>query len=139
MKFKYRKFRDPSNPLLQFNKQPIVEVRLAYGANHIDLDCLVDSGAGECLFTRDIADILGINLQGAPEKEYFGITNQSTIGQVHPVQLRIKGFSQWVTVEAGFIAENQIGLLGQAGFFDHFQIIFEGYRKRFEIKPRPLF
>ena len=136
MKFKYRRFRDRTSPYRKFIKLPFIEVRLAYGSNHIDLDCLIDSGAGDCLFSADIADILGIDLENAEERKYIGIAEHSVVGRIHPVQMLVKGFSDWIEIEAAFLDINQLPLLGQRGFFDSYQITFEGYRGRFEVRSR---
>lgn len=136
MKFKYRYLRYGTSTLRQIGKFPVLEVRLAHGSNYIDLDCLVDSGAGDCLFSTDIADELEIDLTQADRKTYFGIAAQSVEGRIYPVRMRLKGFSEWVEVEAGFIPVDQIPLLGQDGLFDNYEVTFKGYRGRFEVKSR---
>jgi hypothetical protein len=137
VKFKYRWFRDKSRPSREFRKLPLLQVRLAHGHNHIDLDCLVDSGAADCIFGTEVAEVLGIDLDRAAETQYVGIAGEGLTGRVHPVKLRVQGFSGWIEVEAGFIEVDQIPILGQSGFFDNYEVRFEGYKKRFEVKSRP--
>lgn len=134
MKFKYRAYRNLTSPNVAYGKMPLLQVRLKHGQKYIDLDCLVDSGAGDCLFSTDIADVLGIDLKAAETREYYGIGEIAVTGFVYPVLLNIKGFDEWITIDAGFINENEMPLLGQSGFFENYEIIFRSYQNRFEIK-----
>ncbi len=138
MKFKYRYLRDSSSPGRDYIRLPLLQVRLGSGANHSAVVGLVDTGATDCLFDRDVADDLGIKLADSDVKrEYFGVGGQSVIGHIHTIRLQIQGFSEWIEIEAGFIdAKLPYQLLGQAGFFDNYEITFKRYRGRFEIKSR---
>jgi hypothetical protein len=89
---------------------------------------VVDSGSATCLFRRDIADYLKIDL----DKANVGV---STIGGIIqgpqqpvyfcPVQLYIA--DNWViTVTAGFLKKLAVsGILGRNGFFDAFSVKFD--------------
>ena len=138
MKFKYRYLRDSSSPSRNYIRLPLLKVRLGSGANHTDVVGLVDSGATDCLFDRDVADDLGISLLDSDVKrEYFGVGGQSVIGHIHPIRFQIQGFSEWIVIDVGFIdAKLPFQLLGQSGFFDNYEISFKRYRGRFEIKSR---
>ena len=138
MKFKYRYLRDTSSPTRDYIKLPLLGVRLGSGANRTDVVGLVDTGATDCLFDRDVADDLGITLADSDVKrEYFGVGGQSVVGHIHTIQFQIQGFAEWVQIEAGFIdAKLPYQLLGQTGFFDNYEISFQRYRGRFEIKSR---
>lgn len=138
MKFKYRYLRDSSSPGRDLIRLPLLKVRLGFGANHSDFLGLVDTGATDCLFDQDVADDLGIKLADSDVKrEYFGVGGQSIIGHIHTIRLQIQGFSEWIEIEAAFIdAQLPYQLLGQAGFFDNYEITFKRYRGRFEIKSR---
>lgn len=138
MKFKYRYFRDSSGSSRDYIRLPMLQVRLGLGAQHTDIVGLVDTGAVDCMFDRDVADDLGIALTDSDVKrEYFGVGGPSVFGHVHPIQFQIKGFSEWIEIEAAFInAKLPYQLLGQSGFFDNYEINFKRYRGRFEIKSR---
>ena len=138
MKFKYRYLRDTSSPGRPYIRLPLLKVQLSFGANHSDVVGLVDTGATDCLFDRDVADDLGIDLIDSDvTREYYGIGGQSVIGHIHTIRFQIQGFSEWIEIEAGFIdAKLPYQLLGQAGFFDNYEISFKRYRGRFEIKSR---
>lgn len=114
---------------------PLLEVRLLSGDNYVDVDCLVDSGAVDCMFHTDFADELGIDLRGLEEREYYGIDGKVMIGRIAPVSIQIAGLRDPVRIEVAFVEENQIPLLGQAGFFDRFEVRFYRFRGSFEIIP----
>jgi len=135
MKFRYRRIPDDTNPN-GYSLDPLLEVRLANGSKAVDIRCLIDSGAGDCLFHRSIGELLGLEIQTGNPKIYYGIAGQSVTGYIHEIGLRVQGFSEWVTIEAGFIEPNLVPLLGQSGFFENYQITFERYRGRFELKSR---
>jgi hypothetical protein len=71
---------------------PIVNVTLKHGRKKINIDCLVDSGASESLFSFDIAALLGIDLNEATPQEYVGIGNVVLQGYKSGVQRKLTGF-----------------------------------------------
>jgi predicted aspartyl protease len=138
MKFKYRYLRDSSGSGRDYIRLPLLQVRLSSGTNRSDVVGLVDTGATDCLFDRDVADALGITLADSDiQREYFGVGGQSVFGHIHLIRFQIQGFSEWVKIEVGFIdAKLPYQLLGQSGFFDNYEISFQRYRGRFEIRSR---
>lgn len=137
VKFKYRRYSRPSRPGTEYGELPLLMVRVRYGRKHIDLNCLVDSGAGECIFDTDIAEILGIDLSKAEKRVYFALGDTPITGYRHKVMMRVKGFDDWLSVTVGFVAENDLSLLGQKGFFENYEVTFRTYQKRLEIKSKP--
>jgi predicted aspartyl protease len=81
---------------------------------------LVDTGAIDCLFDRDVADDLGIAFAESDKtREYVGVGGQSVTGHIHPIRFQIQGFAEWIDIEVGSIdAELPYQLLGQTGFFE---------------------
>lgn len=138
MKFKYRYLPDSSGHGRAYIRLPLLQVRLGSGVNHTDVVGLVDSGATDCLFDRDMADDLGIKLVDSDVKrEYFDVGGQSVIGHIHQVRFQVQGFAEWIEIEVGFIdAQLPYQLLGESGFFDNYEISFQRYRGRFEVKSR---
>jgi Aspartyl protease len=137
VKFKYRKIPDNTNPS-GYQRLPLLQVELFYGAKHTGVRCLIDTGASDCIFHSSIADILGIDLKSGKPKPYTGIGGQSINAYLHQIQMRIQGFSEKIHLDAAFTEENQVPLLRQTGFFDNYRVTFERYRGRFEIKGRTL-
>jgi hypothetical protein len=126
VKYKYKPYTSVSGDLLTF---PIVNVTLTHGRKRINIDCLVDSGASESLFSFDIAALLGIDLNEATPQEYVGIGNVVLQGYKSGVQLKLTGFDKWITFEAGFIKQNEMPLLGHSGFFENFEITFRAIHR----------
>ena len=79
---------------------------------------------------------MGIDIESGRVKDYTGIARQSVVGYVHEIGLRVQGMSEWVKIQAAFIDAQIIPLLGEGGFFDSFQVVFERYRGRFEVNSR---
>ena len=131
MERKYRNFKNRA----EFRKMPLLEVRLGHGDEHIDVDCLVDSGAVDSMFHTDFADELGIDLRGREVREYEAVNGSVMRGWLAPVQMEIRGMSDPIEIEVAFVEGNEMPLLGQTGFFDCFEVRFRGYRGTFEIIP----
>ena len=138
MKFKYRHLRDTSGPGVRYIKLPLLAVRLDYRGKQTPIVGLVDTGATDCLFDRDVADDLGITLSSAdPIREYVGVGGESVTGHMHRIKLQIDGFSEWVEFDAAFIdAKLPYQLLGESGFFDNYEVTLKRFRGRFQIKSR---
>jgi hypothetical protein len=138
MKFKYRKVPDNTDPRRKFTSVPILQVRLFHGSKYQDVRCLLDSGADDCLFHGPIGELLGIDVRGGMEKKYYGVGGMEVTGYLHAIQLQVQGFSEVIDLEVAFTYDHDVAILGQTGFFDSYQVIFERYKGRFQIKPRPL-
>lgn len=97
---------------------------------------LVDSGAIDCIFPESIGRLLGIDVPSGQPKTYFGLARQAAPGFMHSIRLQVTGFDHWVTLDAGFISADIMPLLGQSGFFSNYQVVFERFRKQFEVNTR---
>ena len=135
MKFRYKRVPSDVDPA-GYSTQPYIQVTLRHKNKALNLRALIDSGAADCIFHKSVGAALGIDIEAGEPKTYTGLANQSVVGYVHPVSLQVQGISEWVPIEAGFIDADLISLLGQSGFFDNFQIVFERYRGRFEVNSR---
>jgi hypothetical protein len=135
MKFRYKKVPSDVAPT-GYSTEPYIQVSLRYENKALNLRGLIDSGAADCLFHRSVGVALGIDIESGVAKTYTRIASQSVVGYVHPVSLQVQGTSEWVPMEAAFIDADLILLLGQSGFFENFQIVFERYRGRFEVNSR---
>jgi hypothetical protein len=135
MKFRYKKTPDNTYPS-GYISLPIIPVRLFNGNKHKDVRCLLDSGADNCMFHSSVADILGLELAKGEPRIFYGIAKQAAHGFLHTIQLQVEGFNETIEIKAAFTEDNDIPLIGQVGFFDFYQVIFERYRGRFEVKSR---
>jgi len=135
MKIRYTKLPDLIDPS-KYAWYPYVQVCLRHGTSARQFSALVDSGAVDCIFPESLGRLLGINVPSGRPKTYFGIGLQAAPGFVHTINLQVMGMQQWLTFDAGFVAANIQPLLGQTGFFDNYQIIFERFRHQLEINTR---
>lgn len=135
MKIRYTKLPDVLNPG-GYSWYPMIQVCARYGNKGRVLHALVDSGAVDCIFPASIGEVIGIDVPSGEPKTYFGLAEQAASGFVHSIQLQVTGFNHWINIDAGFIDSNISPLLGQHGFFSNYQIIFERFRKQFEVNTR---
>lgn len=135
MKFKYQPYLNLTDQKGEFLMFPMLHICLKNGRKSLNLRALVDSGASTSLFNIDVADALGIDLSSAQKRDYYGIGERTIQGYVHPIKLNVGGFARWITIDAGFIENDEMPLLGQAGFFDSYEVIFRKFQNKFEIRP----
>ncbi len=128
MKIKYQQYFPDSDDMY-----PILPVTLAFRGNKCSVRCLLDSGATRSVFNFDIAVELGIDLKTARREIFQGVGNVEVEGFGASIDLNVSGFSNWITIDAGFVNDDDMPLLGRSGIFDNYQIIFEQYLGRFQI------
>ena len=87
------------------------------------LEAIIDSGASRCVFHADFATALGLELESGIAQRVQGIGGTEKIW-LHPVTLHIPEGP--VRVLAGFMKNLPVaGLLGMAGFFEHYTVTFD--------------
>jgi hypothetical protein len=95
---------------------------------------LVDSGADDYLFPLEVATELGLPLNHENENRYGGIGS----GHITAIFAHVKiDFAGEVTfpLYAGFSnAPSVVPILGQAGFFDRFDVTFKKRKEVIELK-----
>ena len=131
MKFKY----DTRFTGNGFEMVPRIPVQFRNPKNGMELPifCLVDSGATEILINTEIAKALGIQVEKGKKKLYGGIGGVMD-GYQHKITMRLAGDTHEFEVSCGVLDLPMYdGLLGQNGFFDNYKVVFEKYKKRFEV------
>ncbi|MBI3283080.1 retropepsin-like domain-containing protein [Candidatus Curtissbacteria bacterium] len=97
---------------------------------------LIDSGADRCIFDIEIAKALSIKLR--PNKiSLKGIGRDKVVGNLGEIELNINGISYDLIAIFAPMEEFDHGILGQKGFFDHFDIRLNYRNKIIEIKKLP--
>jgi hypothetical protein len=87
-------------------------------------------------FHADVAEELLIDLKTGRKQELFGVSGHSIEVYFHKINLQVIGSKKFIGAEVGFTHSTTLpALLGQADFFQHYQIKFERYREQIEIKP----
>jgi hypothetical protein len=101
-----------------------------------NLLALVDSGSADCVFPASIAELLGIDIRKGQPHQFHGFDNRVVLGFIHKVHLQVAGFNHWVSVDAVFLESDGVAILGQRGFFDNYQVVFEKWSRRFEVNTK---
>lgn len=134
MKFKYRKInlKDPfSNK--KYILRPIIPVSLQYKDKSIHYEALIDTGADFCIFPIELATTLGINLNPDKIVYFSGVGGQPLKGFITEVILRIGEIN--ISVKIVFAESGTTRVLGQRGFFDHFDVNLSYQKQIIEIEP----
>ena len=95
---------------------------------------IVDSGADVSLVPRSIADLVGIDLAEANRLRSFGIEGSGV--DVLQGNLTVKIGACELELPCLFSSrEDSPTLLGRAGLFDHFSIVFDNQKRKIVFKP----
>jgi hypothetical protein len=126
-----------------YRLRPIVEIAVIGPKGQRFVKATVDSGSDDTIFPLALAKTLGIDLTNAPrgrstavgghifEYPYAEVTLQLEVGGDEKVTWSaIVGFSD---------ARRKLGLLGQSGSFELFNILFLGFEKEVLISPNDSF
>lgn len=135
MNIKYRKIDDDTRPE-GHSFYPLLQVFIRCELNMRPVLALVDSGAADCIFSASIGEVLGIDVTSGTPHKFHAFDKKETQGFVHTVHLQVTGFTHWIEVEAVFIESEVIPILGQSGFFENYQIVFERFKRQFEINSK---
>ncbi|HEV7398093.1 MAG TPA: retropepsin-like aspartic protease [Pyrinomonadaceae bacterium] len=135
MHIRYRKVPDNTRPE-GYALYPLLQAFVRSRVNMQGLLALVDSGASDCIFPQSLGDVLGIDVPSGKPHEFQSFNAAPVPGYVHKVSIQIADFSTWLEIEAVFIESECVPILGQIGFFDHYQIVFERFRKVFEVNTK---
>lgn len=97
---------------------------------------LLDSGADNCLFPLRLASLLNLDVYAMPREFTGGVGSESNATYFDDLKIDLgKGivFSAYVGFTEGMDAM-AIGLLGQDGFFDHFNVEFRNTEGIFTVE-----
>ncbi len=135
MNIKYRKLPDQTRAE-GYTFYPLVQVLLRHEINMWPVLALVDSGSADCVFPKSMGEILGIDISAGELHQFHGFDLNLVNGFVHRVNLQVAGFSHWVPVDAVFLESEGMPIVGQRGFFESYQVVFEKWARRFEVNTK---
>ena len=135
MNIKYRKLPDVTRPE-GYTFYPLLRISLRHGATLQHVLALVDSGSVDCVFPASIAELLRIDIRSGQPQNFHGFDFAPVRGYSHKLYLQVAGFIQWVTIDAVFLESEGMAILGQRGFFESYQIVFERWARQFEINTK---
>ena len=116
-------------------KRPVLVAKLTNGKNQLSCVVLVDSGADYCAFPRSFMQPLGLDALISPVENTLGVSTSQV--PTHFCNVIVDLGPMRIAVYAGFtVGLDQIGmgLLGQSGFFDSFNVTFKHAEGIFRIE-----
>lgn len=135
MNIKYRKIDDETRPE-GYWFYPLLQVFIRSGVNMRPTLALVDSGSSDCVFSASFGEVLGIDVSAGKPHQFHAFDLNAVRGFVHKVQLQVTGFHHWIEVDAVFIESEVLPILGQQGFFESYQVVFERFKRQFQINSK---
>lgn len=115
--------------------RPIVPIVLKANSKlAVDL-ALIDSGADRCIFDIEIAKALGVKLR--QKVNLKGIGKDKIVGNLGKIEINIDGISYDLIAIFAPMEEFDHSILGQIGFFDHFDVRLNYRDRTIEIKKLP--
>jgi len=121
-------------PDVQGIYRPKVRIAVEYKGVKHKLFALIDSGADSCLFPRDIAEILDIDIRKGPSIMYTGVGGQRVPFYFHEVKIFFDQYSFKTMAGFAYAGIGTGGILGQRGFFENFAVKFDYKHLVVEIK-----
>ena len=113
---------------------PLVDVTLRYNGAEVSCPTVIDSGTHFSLFPFSVGEQLGLNVSDGKK----AVVPPEEMVYFWPLEVRLEGRIEF-PLYAGFsILQDvrKVGLLGQLGFFDRFDVTFEHSRQRILLKPQ---
>ncbi len=124
-------------PYLTFTntiRRPIIEIIIKTDKNFAIYPVLIDSGADYCIFNVELAKALGIKLT-KKRTSFRGVGKDKIKGSWGEVEIKLGNHSYSTKVIFAEIADFGHGILGQQGFFDHFDVKLSYQKQTLEIEP----
>ena len=128
-KIRYSHFPQEATPAFPAGRdcaRPVLKVTLANGARHLTCYALVDSGADNCFFPLSFASAIGLNpAVGAPDTA-SGLGGDDVNTYYCTLRIHLDGIAEY-DLNVGFtdgLERLGMGLLGECGFFDRFNVAF---------------
>lgn len=129
--------RSASHPRGFTAKRPLIFARVT-GSNGESFDwaVLLDTGADNCMFPLRLASYLGLDVQAMPKTLTGGVGSEANVTYFDHLVIDLGkdiAFSAYVGFTEGMDAM-AIGLLGQDGFFDQYNVEFRNAEGVFTIE-----
>lgn len=117
--------------------RPILRMALIAGERRLSCYAVVDSGSDHCVFPRQFLRMLHLDSLAAPMETISGVASTGVPTHYFNVEIDLQGMVRF-PVYAGFTSgldDLGLGLLGQSGFFDRFNVHFKLAERTYQIEP----
>jgi hypothetical protein len=112
---------------------PIIPVQLCGPIQNVSVLALLDSGAEYSVFNRKLLDMLGLTIDNATLVEIIGVGGSASQGVLLDVEHRL-GRHRWRGPAVFSDTVDSPMILGQAGFFEFFNITFKRRQSLMDIR-----
>lgn len=116
-------------------RRPIIEIIVKSKYKFAIYPVLIDSGADYCIFSIDLAKEFNIKLQLRDKVNFLGVGGEKITGFLTNIEIKIGDKSYETKVIFADISDFGHGILGQKGFFDHFDVRFKYQKLIIEVEP----
>ena len=109
---------------------------LILGARTFRCHATADSGADDCVFPSTFASCIGLNLTAGRPYIFSGAGSRDQVAYFFDIEIEIGGGPRY-PLSVGFtdtMAISGVGVLGQNGFFDRFDVRFLLLERKFILK-----
>ena len=135
MKFDYKRYRFADGRVIERPVIPIL-IRNPRSKQSVGYEALVDSGSDHCIFSSEIAEIVGIDIATGERDDIGGVVaGEKRPIYFHDIEISVGGNVR--AIRAAFMPDLSTsghGLLGQHGFFDCFSFVkFEQPKSTLEV------
>lgn len=102
---------------------PMIPVSVGYGRKRWDIYALLDSGASIFLFTRELGEKIGLDIEKGIKDDLGGIGNGMVVYK-HKINLKVR--NKIFKIEAAFSKERffDINIIGRKDVFNKMNITF---------------
>ncbi len=115
-------------------RRPIIDIIIKTNKNFAIYPILIDSGADYCIFHIELAKALGVKLT-KKRTSVRGVGKDKIKGFWGEVEIRLSNYSYQTRAIFADISDFGHGILGQQGFFDHFDVKLSYQKQEIEIEP----
>ena len=115
--------------------RPIVPIILKSSTRIAFYTALIDSGADYCIFGLGVAEALNIELKPQNKTKVSGVGKELVEGFLTDIEIKIGHVMYRTKVIFADISDFGHGILGQQGFFNHFDVKLSYQKQIIEIEP----
>ncbi len=116
-------------------KRPIIPIIIKLDNYFILYHGLIDSGADYCIFSLEIAKELGLKFFKRNKTKFIGAGQDEIEGYWGKIDIKIGQSTYTTRVIFAKISDFGHGVLGQRGFFEHFDVKLNHHKQIIEIEP----
>ena len=113
--------------------RPVIAVQVTGSCGSLTVFGLVDSGCETTMISKDIADVIGIDLNACKTCRIGGVGGTGGIGYLSQVTLTFEKLDTSFESPVIFADMPIQMLLGQHNFFAHFKVLFERDKGTFKL------